>query len=198
MCHEILENNKCQLSTRFEQPQIDVVDSDTQAIQNLKKVASSCFFKPLPESAKVKSEVNEDSVKEADILEQPALKKVRGPASKTIKPAAVKRKVEAEVAVKRKEAEVEVKRKEVAKQPIENVSIADPEAKKVRTEVERSFFVEKVHVCKICHGKDQNGKIDKEALNLSFRYIASMLHVSALKPLIHVNDLQSPPLARKS
>ena len=129
------------------------MDSDTQAIQNLKKVASSYFFKPLPESAKVKSEVSEDSVKEADILEQPALKKVRGPASKTIKPAAVKR----------KEAEV-------TKQPIENVSIADPEAKKVRTEVERSFFVEKVHVCKICHGKDQNGKIDKEALNLSFRY----------------------------
>ena len=134
------------------------MDSDTQAIQNLKKVASSCFFKPLPESAKVKSEVNEGSVKEADILEQPALKKVRGPASKTIKPAAVKR----------KEAEV-------TKQPMENVSIADPEAKKVRTEVERSFFVEKVHVCKICHGKDQNGKIDKEALNLSFRY---KLHAS--------------------
>ena len=166
------------------------MDSDTQAIQNLKKVASSCFFKPLPESAKVKSEVSEDSVKEADILEQPAQKKVRGPASKTIKPAAVKRK-EAEVVVERKEVEV-------TKQPMENASIADPEAKKVRTEVERSFFVEKVHVCKICHGKDQNGKIDKEALNLSFRYIASMLHVSALKPLIHVNDLQSPPLARKS
>ena len=175
------------------------MDSDTQAIQNLKKVASSCFFKPLPESAKVKSEVNEDSVKEADISEQPALKKVRGPASKTIKPAAVKRK-EVEVTVKKKEAEVALKRKEVevTKQPMENVSIADPEAKKVRTEVERSFFVEKVHVCKICHGKDQNGKIDKEALNLSFRYIASLLHVSALKPLIHVNDLQSPPLARKS
>ena len=164
------------------------MDSDTQAIQNLKKVASSCFFKPLPESAKVKSEVSEDSVKEADILEQPALKKVRGPASKTIKPAAVKR----------KEAEVKRKESEVTKQPMETVFIADPEAKKVRTEVERSFFVEKVHVCKICHGKDQNGKIDKEALNLSFRYIASMLHVSALKPLIHVNDLQSPPLARKS
>ena len=157
------------------------MDSDTRAIQNLKKVASSCFFKPLSESAKVKSEVNEDSVKEADISEQPALKKVRGPASKTIKPAAVKR----------KEAEV-------AKQPMENVSIAEPEAKKVRTEVERSFFVEKVHVCKICHGKDQNGKIDKEALNLSFRYIASMLHVSALKPRFHANDLQSPLLARKS
>ena len=152
------------------------MDSDTQAIQNLKKVASSCFFKPLPESAKVKSEVNEDSVKEADILEQPALKKVRGPASKTIKQAAVKRK---EAEVKRKEAEVKRKESEVTKQPMETVFIADPEAKKVRTEVERSFFVEKVHVCKICHGKDQNGKIDKEALNLSFRYIASMLHVSA-------------------
>ena len=32
-----------------------------------------------------------------------------------------------------------------------------------------NYFVEKVHVCKICHGKDQNGKVDKEGLNLSFR-----------------------------
>ena len=69
------------------------------------------------------------------------------------------------MAVKTKEA-VKRKEAEVTKQPIENVSIADPEAKKVRTEVERSFFVEKVHVCKICHGKDQNGKIDNNNINV--------------------------------
>ena len=48
--------------------------------------------------------------------------------------------------------------------------MATASAKKARAEGgESNYFVEKVHVCKICHGKDENGKVDKEALNLSFR-----------------------------
>jgi len=141
---------------KFEQPQIDVVDNDTQTIQNLKRVASSHFFKPSPElgSVNVKSEANEDSVPEPATKVQPPVKKMRGPASKTIKQAAVKR----------KDAEV------VDNQPKQDLIIAAAAgAKKTRAEGGGSnYFVEKVHVCKICHGKDQNGKVDKEGLNLSF------------------------------
>jgi len=146
---------------KFEQPQIDVVDSGTQAIENLKKTAGSHFFKPSPElgSASVKSETYEDSVlRESDALVQPPTKKMRGPASKTIKQAE---------AVKRKNAEV------VENEPKQDLATsaatAAAGAKKVRAEGGgSSYFVEKVHICKICHGKDQNGKADKEGLNLSF------------------------------
>ena len=140
--------------TRFEQPQIDVVDSGTQAIQNLKRVASSHFFKL--GSVNVKGEADEDPVTTAPAtLVEPPVKKMRGPASKTIKQAAVKRKDAAEV---------------VDNQPKQDLAIATAGAKKVRAEGGgSSYFVEKVHVCKICHGKDQNGKVDKEGLNLSFR-----------------------------
>ena len=147
------------LQCRFEQPQIDVVDSGTQAIEKLKKTAGTHFFKPSPElgSASVKSETYEDSVlRESDALVQPPTKKMRGPASKTIKQAE---------AVKRKDAEV------VDNQPKQDLATtAAASAKKVRAEGGgSSYFVEKVHICKICHGKDQNGKADKEGLNLSFR-----------------------------
>ena len=88
-------------------------------------------------------------------MEQPPVKKMRGPASKTIKQAAVKR----------KDAEV------VVSQPKQDfANTAAVVSKKVGGEGSGSnYFVEKVHVCKICHGKDQNGKVDKEGLNLSFR-----------------------------
>ena len=144
-------------STRFEQPQIDVVDSGTQAIQNLKKVASSHFFKGMElGSVNVKGEAVEEIVTTAPAtLVQPPVKKMRGPASKTIKQVAVKRKEEAEV---------------VDNQPKQDLAIEAAGAKKARAEGGgSSYFVEKVHVCKICHGKDQNGKVDKEGLNLSFR-----------------------------
>jgi len=138
---------------KFEQPQIDVVDSGTQAIQNLKRVASSHFFKL--GSVNVKGEADEDPVTTAPAtLVEPPVKKMRGPASKTIKQAAVKRKDATEV---------------VDNQPKQDLAIATAGAKKVRAEGGgSSYFVEKVHVCKICHGKDQNGKVDKEGLNLSF------------------------------
>ena len=88
-------------------------------------------------------------------MEQPPVKKMRGPASKTIKQAAVKR----------KDAEV------VVSQPKQDfANTAAVVSKEARGEGSGSnYFVEKVHVCKICHGKDQNGKVDKEGLNLSFR-----------------------------
>ena len=125
-------------------------------IQNLKRVASSQFFKPSPESANVKNEMNEKSVPEPATSAQPLpVKKMRGPASKTIK------------------HQTAVKRKEVVDNnpPKQDWTImATASAKKARAEGGGSnYFVEKVHVCKICHGKDENGKVDKEALNLSFR-----------------------------
>ena len=134
-----------------------MVDSGTQAIQNLKKVASSHFFKGMElGSMNVKGEAVEEIVTTAPAsLVQPPVKKMRGPASKTIKQVAVKRKEEAEV---------------VDNQPKQDLAIEAAGAKKVRAEGGgSSYFVEKVHVCKICHGKDQNGKVDKEGLNLSFR-----------------------------
>ena len=134
-----------------------MVDSGTQAIQNLKKVASSHFFKGRElGSVNVKGEAVEEIVTTAPAtLVQPPVKKMRGPASKTIKQVAVKRKEEAEV---------------VDNQPKQDLAIEAAVAKKVRAEGGgSSYFVEKVHVCKICHGKDQNGKVDKEGLNLSFR-----------------------------
>ena len=134
-----------------------MVDSGTQAIQNLKKVASSHFFKGMElGSVNVKGEAVEEIVATAPAtLVQPPVKKMRGPASKTIKQVAVKRKEEAEV---------------VDNQPKQDLAIEAAGAKKVRAEGGgSSYFVEKVHVCKICHGKDQNGKVDKEGLNLSFR-----------------------------
>ena len=134
-----------------------MVDSGTQAIQNLKKVASSHFFKGMElGSVNVKGEAVEEIVTTAPAtLVQPPVKKMRGPASKTIKQVAVKRKEEAEV---------------VDNQPKQDLAIEAAGAKKVRAEGGgSSYFVEKVHVCKICHGKDQNGKVDKEGLNLSFR-----------------------------
>ena len=134
-----------------------MVDSGTQAIQNLKKVASSHFFKGMElGSVNVKGEAVEEMVTTAPAtLVQPPVKKMRGPASKTIKQVAVKRKEEAEV---------------VDNQPKQDLAIEAAGAKKVRAEGGgSSYFVEKVHVCKICHGKDQNGKVDKEGLNLSFR-----------------------------
>ena len=134
-----------------------MVDSGTQAIQNLKKVASSHFFKGMElGSVNVKGEAVEEIVTTAPAtLVQPPVKKMRGPASKTIKQVAVKRKEEAEV---------------VDNQPKQDLAIEAAGAKKARAERGgSSYFVEKVHVCKICHGKDQNGKVDKEGLNLSFR-----------------------------
>ena len=134
-----------------------MVDSGTQAIQNLKNVASSHFFKGMElGSVNVKGEAVEEIVTTAPAtLVQPPVKKMRGPASKTIKQVAVKRKEEAEV---------------VDNQPKQDLAIEAAGAKKVRAEGGgSSYFVEKVHVCKICHGKDQNGKVDKEGLNLSFR-----------------------------
>ena len=134
-----------------------MVDSGTQAIQNLKKVASSHFFKGMElGSVNVKGEAVEEIVTTAPAtLVQPPVKKMRGPASKTIKQVAVKRKEEAEV---------------VDNQPKQDLAIEAAGAKKARAEGGgSSYFVEKVHVCKICHGKDQNGKVDKEGLNLSFR-----------------------------
>ena len=126
-------------------------------IQNLKRVASSHFFKPSLElgSVNVKNEVHGILLQEPATLEQPPVKKMRGPASKTIKQAAVKR----------KDAEV------VVSQPKQDfANTAAVVSKKVGGEGSGSnYFVEKVHVCKICHGKDQNGKADKEGLNLSFR-----------------------------
>ena len=163
LCSIILTSHSSKLY-RFEQPQIDVVNSGTQAIEHLKKVAGSHFFKPSPElwSVGVKSETDVDSAMTAaepdTLIQPPAVKKMRGPASKTIKQA---------VGVKRKDAEVVGKelRQDLATKAAEAAS-----AKKVRTEGGgSSYFVEKVHVCKICHGKDQNGKVDKEGLNLSFR-----------------------------
>ena len=138
------------------------MDSGTQAIEKLKKTAGSHFFKPTPElgSSSVKSETNENSVvTESDALVQPPSKKMRGPASKTIKQAE---------AVKRKDSEM------VDNQPKQDLATsaatAAVGAKKARAEGGgSSYFVEKVHICKICHGKDQNGKADKEGLNLSFR-----------------------------
>ena len=148
---------------RFEQPQIDVVDSGTQTIEHLKKIAGSHFFKPSPElgSVSVKSETDVDSAMTAaepdTLIQPPAVKKMRGPASKTIKQVA---------GVKRKDAEVVDNE---LRQDLATKATA-ASAKKVRTEGGgSSYFVEKVHVCKICHGKDQNGKVDKEGLNLSFR-----------------------------
>ena len=134
-----------------------MVDSGTQAIQNLKKVASNHFFKGMElGSVNVKGEAVEEIVTTAPAtLVQPPVKKMRGPASKTIKQVAVKRKEEAEV---------------VDNQPKQDLAIEAAGAKKARAEGGgSSYFVEKVHVCKICHGKDQNGKVDKEGLNLSFR-----------------------------
>jgi len=134
---------------KFEQPQIDVVDSGTAAILNLKKVASSQFFNPTAEVVGngAKSEDSLAQARPAPPVELPVpVKKVRGPASKTIK----------QPAVKRKEVNITTKQ--------DQPSTGAP--KKAKTE--SSYFVEKVHVCKICHGKDENGRVDKEALNLSF------------------------------
>ena len=125
-----------------------MVDSGTAAILNLKKVASSQFFNPT-------AEVVGNGAKREDPLAQAKqtpqvpvpVKKVRGPASKTIKQAAVKR----------KEANITTKQ--------DQPSTGAPK----KAKMESSYFVEKVHVCKICHGKDENGRVDKEALNLSFR-----------------------------
>ena len=145
------------LSARFEQPQIDVVDNGSQTIQNLKRVAGCHFFKPSPElgSENVKSEADEDLVPEPATMVQPPVKKMRGPASKTIKQAAVKRKDAGVVDNQSKQ---------------DLVIAAAAGGKKARAEGGGSnYFVEKVHVCKICHGKDQNGKVDKDGLNLSFR-----------------------------
>ena len=67
--------------------------------------------------------------------------------------------------MKRKDSEM------VDNQPKQDLATsAATGVKKVRAEGGgSSYFVEKVHICKICHGKDQNGKADKEGLNLSFR-----------------------------
>ena len=117
---------------------------------NLKKVASSQFFNPTAEVVGngAKREDPLAQAKPAAQIELPVpVKKVRGPASKTIKQAAVKRK------------EVNITTKQ------DQPSTGAPK----KAKMESSYFVEKVHVCKICHGKDENGRVDKEALNLSFR-----------------------------
>ena len=127
-----------------------MVDSGTAAILNLKKVASSQFFNPTAEVVGngAKREDPKAQAKPAPQMELPVpVKKVRGPASKTIKQAAVKR----------KEANITTKQ--------DQPSTGAPK----KAKMESSYFVEKVHVCKICHGKDENGRVDKEALNLSFR-----------------------------
>ena len=47
--------------------------------------------------------------------------------------------------------------------------------KRVRAGV-GTYTVEEVHVCKMCHGKDPvTGKVDKEALNLSFRELKKLV-----------------------
>jgi len=48
-------------------------------------------------------------------------------------------------------------------------------AKKLKTEGGGSYFVEQVHVCKICHGKDKDGKVDKEGMNLNFRDLKKLV-----------------------
>ena len=149
---------------RLKQPQIDVVDQADLAAKGLGKDGRH-FTEPLPAKqeqgvtlqetspARVKQERGREMEDPDEDPDDPSfeptplpVKKLRGPASK---------------------------RKALA--PDSATVSPLGAAKKVRAEGGGTYFVEEVHVCKLCHGKDQNGKVDKDGLNLSFRELKKLV-----------------------
>jgi len=69
--------------------------------------------------------------------------------------------------------------------------IGDPVTKKVKIENgNQKYNVEQIHNCVLCHGKLPDGKIDKEALNLSFRQMKKLKEHYA-KCLYHEGKLRN-------
>jgi len=157
---------------KLQQPLIDVVDHDDLVAQSLRKDAthflesSATKLEPIvsleevvvPGKLKMEGDL-EDPDEDPDepgmfagtgtgmITPQP-VKKLRGPASK------------------RKNSPL----------PIHpQVTTLPGGTKKMKAEGGVTYTVEEVHICKLCHGRDKDGKVDKEALTLSFKEMKKLV-----------------------
>jgi len=147
---------------KLQQPQIDVVDQHDQAAQGLRR--DGRYF---AEPVKTKAE----STLEENIL-LPRVKVERGgleddtedpddPLAMVAAPPPVSGKKLRGPASKRK-----------ANPPVPSLPGG---TKKVKAEGGGTYFVEEVHVCKLCHGRDKDGKVDKDGLSLSFRDLKKLI-----------------------
>jgi len=157
---------------KLQQPQIDVVDQQDAEARGLtkdgrhfiepKKLKEE-YYTTLDETVmpRVKTEIGdlEDPDEDPDDPDDPftyspaRVKKLRGPASK---------------------------RKTVPVLTTTNIQVAPKgplsiTSKKLKTEGGGFYSVEQVHVCKICHGRDKDGKVDKEGMNLSFKELKKLV-----------------------